>query len=280
MKFAICNEIFYNEDPARWSISSQFAAAAELGFEALEIAPFTLAPHVAEISEAQKKEIVSCSEETGVAVAGLHWLLVGPQDMHLTSPDASVRESTVRYLEELARFGTDIGGSVMVVGSPQQRDIREGVKYEDAWVWFREAMARCGQVGLEADFKVCIEPLAGATKNNFLFRGHEVLRMVEEIDMPNVGIILDTYSGVKEETDLPAAIRDAGNRLFHYHCNDDSGYAPGIGDTDFVPVMEALTDIGFDRYASIEVFKSDRPAMEQAEIGLKTLKSALAQARS
>lgn len=275
MKLAICNEIFYSEDAAEWTIERQFAEAAELGFDGLEIAPFTLADHVDKITEAQKRAIVEASAASGVAVAGIHWLLVGPDGMHATDPDAEVRERTAAYLEALVRFGIEIGGSMMVVGSPKQRDVKPGVAYEDAWVWFKDAMARAGEAGLEADFKVCIEPLAVETGNNFLLRAHEAVRMASEIDMPNVGVILDTYSGVKEERELPTSIRNSKDYLFHYHCNDDSGYAPGMGDTDFVPMMRALLDIDFQRYASIEVFKMDVPAVEQARTGIETLRRAI-----
>ncbi len=274
MKFAICNEIFHSENKDYWTITRQFETAAEIGFQGLEIAPFTLADHVSKITDEQKDEIRQASRDTGVEVAGIHWLLVGPDGMHSTSSDAQVRERTALYMEDLVRFGIEIGGSMMVVGSPKQRDVREGVRYEQAWVWFREAMARCGEVGAEADFKTCIEPLAVETGNNFLLRAHEALRMVNEINMPSVGIILDTYSGIKEERDLPASIRGVADVLYHYHCNDDSGYAPGIGSTDFVPVMSALLDIEYQRFASIEVFKMDVPAIEQATTGFRTLTEA------
>ncbi len=280
MKFSICNEIFYYEDREKWPIRRQFETAADIGFDGLEIAPFTLADHVDDITDAQKGEIVEASEDTGVEVAGIHWLLVGPEGMHATSPDPQVRERTTVYLEKLVRLGIDIGGQMMVVGSPQQRDIREGVTFDQAWKWFRQSMRRCGEVGHTLDFKTCIEPLAKETNNNFIMRGYQAARMVDEIGLPSVGIILDTYSGVKEERDLPATIREYGDILYHYHCNDDSGYAPGIGETDFVPVMKALDDVGFERFASIEVFEMDRPATEQAEIGLQTLKDALDEARS
>jgi len=275
MKFAICTEIFYYEDADACPIARQFDTTAELGFAGIEIAPFTLADHVANITNARKQEILDASRQSGVAVAGIHWLLVGPQGMHVTSSDEAVREATARYMEDLVRFGVDIGGGMMVVGSPQQRDIREGVNFEDAWVWFKDTMACCAEVGFDADFRICIEPLAAETKNNFLRRSDEVLRMVAEIDMPNVGIILDTYSGTKEERDLPAAIRSAQDVLYHYHCNDDSGYAPGVGGTDFVPLMQALLDIDYGHFASIEVFHFDRPAVEHAALGLRTLQDAL-----
>ncbi len=279
MKPAICNEIFYSEDAAEWSIERQFAQAAELGFEGLEIAPFTLADHVDKITDEQKQEILDASAASGVAVAGIHWLLVGPDGMHVTDPDPDVRERTAAYLEALVRFGIEINGSMMVVGSPRQRDVKPGVCYEDAWVWFKDAMTRAGEAGLDVDFKICIEPLAAETGNNFLLRAHEAVRMAAEIDMPNVGVILDTYSGTKEERDLPAAIRASQQYLYHYHCNDDSGYAPGIGETDFVPLMRALLDIDFGRYISIEVFETDMPAIEQARTGINTLMQAIELAR-
>jgi len=275
VKFAICNELFFSEDREKWTIRRQFEAAAEIGFQGLEIAPFTLSASVQQITAAQKAEIVQAARDTKLAVAGLHWLLVGPTGLHGTDPDPEVRARTRAYLEDLVRFGVEIGGTMMVVGSPAQRAIKEGVTYEQAWEWFKEAMTACGEVGQEADFKVCIEPLARVTGNNFLFRAEEVRRLAQEINLPNVGVILDTYSGSREEDDLPQAIRETRDYLYHYHCNDHNGLAPGYGEIDFVPIMRALLDINYDRYCSIEVFDFSVPAVEQAKRGLATLKEAL-----
>lgn len=279
MKFAICNEIFFYEDKEKWTIRKQFEAAAELGFDGIEISPFTLNDLVQEITEEQKQEIRDASAATGVEVAGIHWLLIGPTGLHGTDPDPAVRARTIAYFEDLVRFGIAIGGQMMVVGSPKQRAIKEGVTFEQAWEWFKQAMAAAGRVGLADDFKVCIEPLFEGTGNNFIHRGEEARKMAEEINLPNVGVILDTYSGSKEETDLPQAIRDTKDYLFHYHCNDHNGLAPGFGDIDFVPIMKALLDINYQRYCSIEVFHFEMDAMEHAGKGLATLKEALGKAR-
>ena len=100
------------------------------------------------------------------------------------------------------------GGLDILVGSPAQRARKEDVTYQEAWEWFKEAMVACARVEGAEDFKVCIEPLAPSTNNNFLFNHHEVVRICEEINLPNVGVILDTYSGLQTESDLPAAIRE------------------------------------------------------------------------
>lgn len=275
MKFGICNEIFFYEDKRKWTIRRQFEAAAELGFDGMEVSPFTLNDWVQQITPEQKQEIRDASAATGVEVAGIHWLLIGPTGLHVTDPDPEVRARTIAYFQDLVRFGIDIGGKMMVVGSPKQRAIKEGVSFVEAWQWFKEAMAAAGEVGAEADFKVCIEPLFAGTGNNFIHRAEEARRMAQEIDLPNVGVILDTYSGSKEEADLPQAIRDTKDVLFHYHCNDHNGMAPGLGELDFVPIMKALLDIDYQRYASIEVFNFEMDAKEQAGKGLATLKAAL-----
>jgi len=278
MKFAICNEIFFYEDKEKWTIRKQFEAAAKMGFDGLEISPFTLNDLVQDITDEQKQEIRDAAAATGVEVAGIHWLLIGPTGLHGTDPDPAVRARTLAYFEDLVRFGIEIGGQMMVVGSPKQRAIQEGVTYEQAWGWFKAAMTAAGRVGQAADFKVCIEPLYEGTGNNFIHRAEEARKMAQEINLPNVGVILDTYSGSKEEADLPQAIRDTACCLYHYHCNDHNGLAPGFGELDFVPYMKALLDIHYQRYCSIEVFDFKMDAQEHAAIGLKTLKEALAKA--
>ena len=278
MKFAICNEIFFYEDQEKWTIRKQFEAARDLGFDGIEVSPFTLNDLVQQITPDQIAEVKDASRSTGVEVVGIHWLLIGPTGLHGTDPDPEVRARTIAYFEDLVRFGMAIGGQMMVVGSPKQRAIKEGVTYEQAWGWFKQAMAAAGQVGKAADFKICIEPLFEGTGNNFIHRAEEARKMAQQINLPNVGVILDTYSGSKEEADLPQAIRDTACCLYHYHCNDHTGFAPGLGEIDFVPIMKALLDIDYQRYCSIEVFDFTMDACEHAAKGLETLKKALAEA--
>ncbi|NSW55135.1 MAG: sugar phosphate isomerase/epimerase [Armatimonadetes bacterium] len=280
MKFAICNEIFWTEDKSKWTLRRQFEAARSMGFSGIEISPFTLNFDARQITDEQKREIVDCAGEFGVAVAGIHWLLSHTEGYHVTSPDPEVRERTALYMEDLVRLGIEIGGSMMVVGSPLQRAVKDGVSYAQAWEWFRDCMKRCGEVALDADFKVCIEPLAVATQNNFIYKADEARKMAREINLPTVGVILDTYSGSQEEADLPQEIRNTADLLYHYHCNDLNKRAPGWGDTDFVPIMKALLDIDYQRYCSIEVFDFSLDAYEHCEKGLRTLERALEQAKA
>ena len=92
MQFGICNEIFQG-----WTLPDTFAYAARAGYDLVEIAPFTIAKYVTEISAAQRAEIRDAAARAGVGIAGLHWVLVQADGMILNSPDAATRQHSARY---------------------------------------------------------------------------------------------------------------------------------------------------------------------------------------
>jgi len=273
MKIAICNEIF-RELPLR----EQFATAARIGYDAVEIAPFTIAKSVTDITTAQRDEIAQLADEFGLEIAGIHWVLVGPNGLHITSPNAEVRGRTRQYLRDLVRFGCDIGGRVMVVGSPQQRNILPGVDPEQARAWFAEAMSEAASVPGAVSFHVCIEPLLSAS-TNLINTAAEACEMAKRIGLPNVGVILDVNSMSHEECDIPAAIRATKEYLRHFHANDPCQRGPGWGDVDFAPILRALLDIEYDGYLSVEVFDFTLDPVEHAEKSLHYLRDTLARIR-
>ena len=105
---------------------------------AIEIAPFTLATYANEISAQQRAEVRRLAEQCGLEVIGLHWLLAKTQGFHVTSPDAEVRRRTAEYFSHLARLSADLGGRILVFGSPQQRNLLPGVSRE-------QGMQVCGR---------------------------------------------------------------------------------------------------------------------------------------
>ena len=86
MKLAICSEV-WRDVP----LETVFAKAKQIGFDGVELAPFTLADDVREISPSRRQQMVRAAADAGVAIVGLHWLFVSPKGLHLTTPDAAVR---------------------------------------------------------------------------------------------------------------------------------------------------------------------------------------------
>ena len=185
MKYAMCNELC--ED---WKIAEVFRLAAEVGYEGVEIAPFTIAESVAEISQEERRRIRASAKDHGVRVAGLHWLLASPKGLYTNHPDAALREKTRRYFEELIHFCADLGGARMVIGSPKQRDVIEGESYEDTWKRTVDFYRQVSPVAGDCDVVLGMEPL-GRRDTNFLNTKDEVIRLIEEVSHANFRLTLD-----------------------------------------------------------------------------------------
>jgi sugar phosphate isomerase/epimerase len=248
MKFAICNEIYQNRP-----LEEVFADAARLGYSGVEIAPFTLADSVNDLSAAERRRLREAAARHGIAVVGLHWLLVKPEGLHLNHPDAAIRRRTAAYFCDLVDCCADLGGSVLVVGSPKQRNVPPGVSREQAWEWtaatFRDAVRRAEDRGVT----ICLEPLAPA-ETNFINTAAEAIAFVRPFNSPRFKIILDVKAMCAETKPIPQIIRESWPHFAHFHANDRNLKGPGFGDVDFRPIAAALREVGYDGWVSVEVF--------------------------
>ena len=248
MKFSVCNELFEG-----WAIEQVFRTAAELGYDGVEIAPFTLADSVDDISGERRTEIVQAAEDAGVEIVGLHWLLVKPAGLYVNHPEEAIRRRTRDYLDSLIRVCGDLGGRVLVFGSPKQRNVYEGLTYDQAWDYARETFSHCAETAKDAGVFFCIEALA-KRETDFINTITEAVRMVNEVGKPHFRTMIDIKAISDDGRPLPEIIEEAAPYAMHVHANDASGRGPGMGDTDFVPIAKALKKIGFDGYVSVEVF--------------------------
>jgi sugar phosphate isomerase/epimerase len=269
MRFAICNELFQG-----WELPRVMSHCAELGYHAVEIAPFTLADSVEQITPNERRAIRQQTREAGVQIAGLHWLLVKPDGLHLTTPDAEVRRRTAQYLVALAHFCADIGGKVLVLGSPKQRSVPPGISYEQAWDWAQETLRPAVKAAEELGVTWCIEPLSPA-ETNFLNRAEDAIRFAQSLDSPAARIILDIKAMSSEGKPIPQIIRESAGWFAHFHANDPNLKGPGMGNVDIVPILRTLQEVGYDGYVSVEVFDYSDGAETIAAVSLQNLQRAL-----
>ncbi len=248
MKFGICNEIFKD-----WKLEAAMSFASKTGYDALEIAPFTLTKYVTDISASDRQKLRETAARAGIAISGIHWVLVQAEGMYLTHPDAATRARTADYFVELVNFCADLGGRIIVVGSPKQRNVMEGVTYEQAWAWatdvFRPAVKQAEQRGVT----ICFEPLAPA-ETNFVNTAAEGVRFIRQFDSPAMKIILDVKAMSSESKSIPQIIRESWPHFAYFHANDKNLKGPGFGEVDFRPIAAALKEVGYDGYVSVEVF--------------------------
>jgi sugar phosphate isomerase/epimerase len=267
MKLALCNEMFESRPMAEVC-----SVASRLGYHGIEIAPFTLAPSATEVTKRQRKQTRKVIADHGLETVGLHWLFARPAGaknlppLHMTTPDQATWQRTRDYLAALLDLCSDLGGKVLVLGSPKQRsiveenpksEIRNPKSFEDAWRravdLLSSVLDRAGELGLT----ICLEPLSPA-ETNFINTVKEGMKMVRQIDHPNFKMHLDVKAMSSESTPVPAVIRSVkAEDIGHFHVNDPNLYGPGMGEVDYAPIAEAIRDIGYDKWLSVEVFKYD-----------------------
>lgn len=265
MKFGTCNEYFEG-----WAIEDVFDYAAAIGYDGVEIAPFTLADSVDDIPGSRRDEIRSAAEKAGVEIIGLHWLLIKPEGLYTNHVDDDIRNRTRDYFQSLVRFCGDLGGKVMIIGSPKQRNVQPGWDYDETWERTKNVFHDCLPLAAENDVTLCIEALSPA-QTNFIQTAAEARRMVAEIDHPNFQTMVDVCSGSSETAPPAQLMRETKDQLWHVHVNDANQRGPGFGETDFVSVMRTLREIDYQKYVSVEVFNMEPDPRSIAAGSLKYL---------
>ncbi|MBL9190234.1 MAG: sugar phosphate isomerase/epimerase [Opitutaceae bacterium] len=270
MKFGICNEIFQG-----WKIDDVFAHCARLGYDAVEVAPFTLAKSVNDIPALERVRIRESAARAGIAISGIHWVLVQTEGLHLTSPDAATRARTADYFCALTDFCADLGGRTIVVGSPKQRSLLPGVTQAQAWTWAQEVFRPAARTAEARAVTICFEPLP-AEDTDFVNTAVDAIRFARGLGSPNFKVILDVRAMSHEGKPIAQIIRESRGEFAYVHANDANMKGPGFGDTDFGPIAAALREVGYDGMVSVEVFKFDEGPEAIAARSLEYLRKVFA----
>jgi sugar phosphate isomerase/epimerase len=248
MRFAICNETYKG-----WTLDDTIEHAASVGFEGLELAPFTLADDPSTLTEQDAAAIGERVRAGGLQVTGLHWLLLAPKGLHLTTPDDAVRQRTVEFVQHLARLCAAMGGEVLVWGSPAQRSLDDDWNRDEATARAVEAVRAVSTVADDVGVTVAMEPLP-PSYTNFLSSAAEGRAFVDAVDHRACRLHLDVNAMSHEQIPIDEIIRASGEHLHYFHANDPCLLGPGMGDVDYGPIRSALNDVGYDGWMSVEVF--------------------------
>lgn len=267
MRFAICNEIF---EGWPWERVCDFVRG--LGYEGLEVAPFTLAESAEQVSPQRRAELRRAAESRGVEVLGLHWLLVKPPGLYITDPDPVVRRRTSDYFRQLVDLCADLGGKVLVVGSPKQRNLFPGVTWDEAFSYARDVFLPSLDLAARRDVTYAFEPL-GPAETNFINTVQDAIELVELIDHPAFRINIDVKAMSSEPRPIADVIHSAKGYVAHVQVNDPNLLGPGMGEVKFEPIIAALREIGYDGWLSVEAFDLKPGAETIARDSIEYLKN-------
>lgn len=237
MKFALCNEVL---QPLPFA--QQCRLAADLGYDGLEVAPFTLAEDPMRITDAEAIAWRGVAADHGLSIFGLHWLLVAPAGLSIVSPDEALRRRTQDVMARLCELCALMGGSYLVHGSPKQRSVPPGATPEQAWARARECLASAARAAAAAGVTYCLEPLSPRETDLFNTVA-DAARMVDEIGHPGLRTMVDCSAAGQAEAEAVHALLEhwlPTGLVAHVQVNDPNRRGPGQGDLDFGPILSVL----------------------------------------
>ena len=249
--FSLCNEVL---QPLSFEAQCQYAAS--LGYVGLEVAPFTLRedPHSITVDEAKNFRQIAHSH--GLQITGLHWLLVKPEGLSITSKDARIQQNTHAFIHHLCALCSAMGGKYLVHGSPKQRLIESGQTHSEALALATHFFALAAQSAHQFGVTYCIEPLS-ADQTPLINTLAQAIDIVETVNHPALKTMLDTSSAGLAETTSIADVIDQffpSGHIAHVQLNDPNRRGPGQGDMKFGSILRALDRNDYQGAIAIEPF--------------------------
>ncbi len=252
MRISLCNEVL-----AAMPLAQQCEYAARLGYDGLEIAPYTLSDTPEQITSGEAAGIRATVESFGLMVTGLHWLLVKPAGLSLTDPDAALRARTLEVMKRMTGLCAELGGAVLVHGSPKQRLIAAGETHAIALGRLQDGLAQVAKAAAANGVVYCLEPLS-AHEAQLINTVAEAVALVRRIDDPHLRTMIDcSAAGLGETESVPELIDRwlPTGFIGHIQFNDPNRRGPGQGSMEFAPIVAALRRNGYAGVIALEPFE-------------------------
>ena len=276
-KLAVCNELFEGSD-----FAESCRALKRAGWHGIEIAPFTLAKDATTVSAERRREVRDIIVSEGLDFVGLHWLTVGPEGLHVTTPDEDMRRHSWDYVRRLSDLCADLRpegttGGVMVFGSPNQRRTTGGLSTREATANFVTGVQSIAGHLESQDVTLCVEALPAA-QCDVIGSLDEAVDVVHRINSPAVGSMFDSHNAIDETERHEALVKKHWDLIRHIHVNElDGSYARPDGGYDFKPVLQVARDRAFSGWVSMEVFDFAPGADKMINESIEYLRDEIAQ---
>jgi len=248
-RHAICNEAFEKRPFAETA-----QAIRRAGYTGMEIAPFTLAEDPTRIDPGRRREYRDILASEGLAFVGLHWLMVSPKGLHVTTPDTGLRRRSWEHVRGLIDLCGDLGpGGVMVFGSPVQRAATGGLTRSQATANFIDGLASIAPDAERRQVTVLVEALP-IPQSDVVESLEEAAGIVRQLASPWIQTMFDVHNAVNESEPHAVLVDRYFDLIRHVHVNEMDGRHCGTGDYDFRPVLEVLARRHYAGWISLEAF--------------------------
>lgn len=265
MKISLCNEVI-----ATLSFEEQCKFIRATGYDGIEIAPFTLGDEPHKLSASTKNEVKKIAADYGVPITGLHYLMIAPKGLSITSSDKAVRERSTDVMRRLCDLAAELGAKLLVHGSPNQRLLEPGKEAEQTKYGI-ECFAKAAEAAAKNKVVYLLEPMS-VKSTGFINTVEQAVKVVRDINSPGLSTMLDcSAAGHSETNPIPDVLKKwiPSGLIAHVHFNDPNRRGPGEGELAIAPIVQALRDAGYKGDAAIEpfIYEPDGPACAARGIG-------------
>ncbi|MDK2789244.1 MAG: fructoselysine 3-epimerase [Epulopiscium sp.] len=271
MKYAF-NTWCYSSFPVwvpAYPIEEVIKRLSQIGYDGIEIG--CAAPHAWPyyLSAEKRKEIKELLDKNNIKASSM---LPAPGGGPGANPASSIieeRKWTVQHYKDVVDLASDLGTPTVLYVAGW---VIYGTSQKDAWKYSLESLTEIAEHAKSRNITICVEPTSA--DSNLVQTADDALIMMEQTGLPNVKVMFDTFH-VLYRNEVPSDyVYTMGKNLKHIHLSDYNRLAPGQGGMDFLPVMQALKDIDFDGYVTMEVGFASRSSHPDsiARLSLEYLK--------
>ncbi len=267
LRYAMCSVTYKGRD-----FTAMCRDLKGAGYEGVEITPGSLAEDPCSIQPAVRREYARIIAGEGLTFAGLHWILVAPAGLHVTTPDAAVRRRSWEHVAGLIDLCADLGeGGVLVFGSPLQRGSTGGSSAAEARARLVEGLVRSAPRAVERGVRILVEPIP-SSQTDVVNTLAEAVAVAREVGCPNVLSMFDTHNSADETEPVPALLERYFDWIAHVHVNEMDGAHCGAGNYDYAPLLSTLARLGYRGWVSVEPFDFTPGAERIARESIGTLR--------
>ncbi|MDQ2777262.1 MAG: sugar phosphate isomerase/epimerase [Acidobacteriota bacterium] len=270
-RFAICNEIFQGAP-----FPDVCKQVQSLGYQGIELAPYTLAEDATLLGVSERTELRTHMADASLEFVGLHWLLMSPPGLHITSPDQTTLRRSWDFVHRAIDLCADLAGSkekgngVIVFGSPKQRSTEGAMQPRQAIDIFTHELAHTAPHAESRGVTLLVEAIP-ASQTDVITCLADAVAIVKQIGSPAVRTMFDVHNAVDEQESHPALIRRFFPYIRHIHVNETDGQEPGRRDYDFGSILSTLSDLQYSGWVSVEAFDFSRPPLDIAQRAISHL---------
>jgi len=229
-------------------LAENAAKISRLGFDGIELA--IREPQL--VNEAEIKSLLSELDLTVPAIGTGQ--AFGEEGLSFVHPDQTIRRQAIERIKAQMNLAETLGAMVIIGLIRGFRD--KDVSARQTEIWLVKALRECARENERV--KLIIEPI-NRYECDLICTVQEGMELMEKVEYPNVGLLLDSFHMNIEEPSIYDSIRLAKERLYHFHIADSNRWYPGAGHLDFPKIIDTLKQVNYQGFTSAEILPQPDP---------------------